>query len=153
VDRSTLLFFDASCLLAAAGSPSGGSGFLLGLCRRGLLRAAVSHPVLQEAERNLVKLPQPQAARLELFELLTQTSFVIALIPPERDTADYVAAVGEKDEHVLAATIACKAEFLVTLDKAFAAAVNAGQFNMEAVSPGEFIKQHLPLHPEFPGIR
>lgn len=52
IDRNTLLFFDASCLIAAAGSPTGGSGFLLALCARGLLRAACSQPVLVEAERN-----------------------------------------------------------------------------------------------------
>ncbi|MBI2942103.1 MAG: hypothetical protein HYY04_16860 [Chloroflexi bacterium] len=31
IDLTTILFFDASCLIAAAGSPTGGSGFLLSL--------------------------------------------------------------------------------------------------------------------------
>jgi len=67
IDRTTLLFFDASCLIAAAGSLSGGSGFLLALCQRGLLRGAISQPVLLETERNLLKkrgpteLPAPWA--------------------------------------------------------------------------------------------
>ena len=58
VDRFTLVFFDASCLIAAARSPSGGSGFLLWRCARDFLRAAVSHLVLLEAKTNIVaKLP------------------------------------------------------------------------------------------------
>lgn len=60
IDQTTLVFFDASCLIAAAGSPSGGSGFLLSLCRRGLLGAAVSQPVLLEAERNIGKRRGPE---------------------------------------------------------------------------------------------
>ncbi len=48
------MFFDASCLTAAAGSPEGGSGFLLRQCRRGFLTAAVSEAVLVEAERNVI---------------------------------------------------------------------------------------------------
>jgi hypothetical protein len=53
IDRNTLLFFDSTCLIAAAGSPSGGSGFLLSLCARGFLKTAVSQPVLLEAQRNI----------------------------------------------------------------------------------------------------
>ncbi|MEJ2354093.1 MAG: hypothetical protein P8Y03_30320, partial [Anaerolineales bacterium] len=53
IDRDTLLFFDASCLIAAAGSPSGGSGLLLSLCAREYLRASVSQAILLEAERNI----------------------------------------------------------------------------------------------------
>ena len=51
VDRSTQLFFDASCLIAGVGSQSGGSSFLLSLCAQGLLRGVVSQPVILEAER------------------------------------------------------------------------------------------------------
>jgi hypothetical protein len=53
IDGNTLLFFDASCLIAAAGSTSGGCGFLLSLCSRGFLKAALSQPVLLETQRNI----------------------------------------------------------------------------------------------------
>ena len=51
--RDSLLFFDATCLIAAAGSPSGGSGFLLSVCQSGFLNAFSSRSVLVEAERNI----------------------------------------------------------------------------------------------------
>jgi hypothetical protein len=53
IDQNTILFFDATCLIAASGSPDGGSGFLLSLCARQLLRGSISQPVLLEAERNI----------------------------------------------------------------------------------------------------
>jgi hypothetical protein len=53
VGRQTRLFFDASCLLAAAGSPGGGSGFLLSLVDRNFLKVVVSPGVLIEAARNV----------------------------------------------------------------------------------------------------
>jgi hypothetical protein len=41
IDQTTPIFFDASCLIAAAGSPTGGSGFLLSLCEKGHLQAVI----------------------------------------------------------------------------------------------------------------
>ena len=54
IDRNTLLFFDSSCLIAAPGSPNGGSDFLLLLCARGYLKAAISQPVLLEVQINIL---------------------------------------------------------------------------------------------------
>lgn len=53
LSQQTLLFFDASSLVAAAGSPTGGSAFLLLVCQKGFLRASSSQGVLIEAERNI----------------------------------------------------------------------------------------------------
>jgi hypothetical protein len=55
LDDTTPLFFDASCLVAASGSPNGGSGFLLLVCRQGQLTVVVSQPVLLEAARNVAE--------------------------------------------------------------------------------------------------
>ena len=80
IDRNTLIFFDASCLIAAAGSPSGGSGFLLALCLRRLIRGAVSQPVLLEAQRNI----QRKLGEEELnsfYRLLVLIPFILAPVP------------------------------------------------------------------------
>jgi hypothetical protein len=72
INAHTLIFFDASCLVAAAGSPAGGSGFLLTVCSRQLLKAAVSQPVLVETERNVIEQVRPEA--LDTFHRFVATT-------------------------------------------------------------------------------
>lgn len=152
VDSTTLLFFDASCLIAAAGSPSGGSGFLLSLCARGLLRGVVSQPVLLEAERNvLAKLSTEALERYHRQIVLTPLTLVS--LPPQTQQRRYQAIVGEKDAHVVAAALAAQASYLLTLDQPLAERVNQAGLPVQAFSPGEFIKTVLPHHVDYPSIR
>src|SRR5690349_21704771 len=102
IDRTTLLFFDASALVAAAGSPTGGSGFLLSVCERGFLRAVVSQPVLIEAERNVRENLRPEALG-RYHGYLRAVPLILAPVPMDRNRAWSVELVGEKDEHVLEA--------------------------------------------------
>ena len=149
VDNTTLLFFDASCLIAAAGSPSGGSGFLLSLCGRDLLQAAVSQPVLLEAERNIAAKLGPVA--LETYHrLVVVTPMTIVSLPPPAEQRQYRDIAGEKDEHVVAAAIVGEADFLLTLDKKLEERVNAANLPIRALSPGDFIKTVLVQHIEYP---
>jgi predicted nucleic acid-binding protein len=145
VDSSTLLFFDASCLIAAAGSAQGGSGFLLSLCRKRWLAAAVSHVVLLEAERNLAAKRGPrELARYH--ELLAQIPWVLAAVPEEKGQAAWSQLINPKDHHVIAATLACGAEYLLTLDRGLLREVEASALPIVALDPGTFIKRVLPEH-------
>ena len=117
IDRNVVLFFDASCLVAATGSPTGGSGFLLDCCRRGFLTGAVSHPVLVEVERNAALQLGPRA--MDAYHLLIATTPMrLAPVPPDPEGGPLAAIVGEKDAHVLAAALAVAASYLLTLDQA-----------------------------------
>src|SRR5438105_1328297 len=108
IDASTLLFFDASCLVAASRSPSGGSGFLLSLRRRYLLRAAVSPAILIEAERNVREnMTLEDLGRYH--GLVVVTPFVVIPVPPARTLARYAPMVTPKDAHVVAAALAAAA--------------------------------------------
>jgi predicted nucleic acid-binding protein len=152
IDHQTLLFFDASCLIAAAGSPTGGSGFLVSLCARHLLRGAVSQPVLLEAERNVREKLGSEA--LERYHrLLVLTPLDMIPIPPHRELVRCAGLVGEKDAHVLAAASAAEAPFLVTLDRRLAERINQLDLGIQAVSPGDFITTKLPGHPAYPSVR
>jgi predicted nucleic acid-binding protein len=148
LDRTTGLFFDASCLIAAAGSPSGGSGFLLSLCARGFLRGVVSQYVLLEAERNI-------QARLSLTALNTYHNFVatipllVASIPAPLPV---YSTINAKDAHVVAASVSASVSYLLTLDKRLMVEISAGQFPFQALAPGDFIKFVLPSHVDFPRI-
>jgi predicted nucleic acid-binding protein len=147
-DRSTRLFFDATCLVAAAGSPAGGSSFLLSLCQRGLLVAIVSRPVLIEARRNIAaKLPSLALDRyMELRRTVLRTLVPISVSLAKESYGNFVT---EKDAHVLAAALEAGARVLITLDRPLAQRVNEGHFGIAAMSPGDFIKSALPNHPDY----
>jgi predicted nucleic acid-binding protein len=147
VDRSTLVFFDASCIVAASASPNGGSGFVLSLCRRRLIRGAISDPVLEEVERNLASNFAPYVTGAYRRLMLT-VPLTIATVIGEDATEFWSAYVGEKDAHVVAAAESVGATFLLTLDKGLAAGTGHSSRPIRALSPGEFINTHLVNHPE-----
>jgi predicted nucleic acid-binding protein len=148
IDRNTLLFFDASCLIAASGSPSGGSSYLLSLCTAGLLRGAVSPLALLEAFRNIQSKMGQSAARA--FEaLLTGTPLIIGELPGEPDLIVFSQIVDRKDAHVLSACVQIGVDFLITLDKKLIVQVNDSLIRLQALSPGEFITAILPGHMDY----
>jgi predicted nucleic acid-binding protein len=147
LDRTTNLFFDASGLIAATGSPNGGSGFLLSLCARGFLRGVVSQYVL-EAERNI-------HARLGLTALNTYHHFVATiplLVASVPSPLPVYPTINAKDVHVVAASVSASVSYLLTLDKKLMVEISAGQFSFQALVPGDFIKSVLPSHVDFPRI-
>jgi predicted nucleic acid-binding protein len=152
IDRSTLVFFDSSCLIAAAGSPSGGSGFLLSLCARGFLKAAVSQPVLLEAQSNIQeKLGEEAIKRLQNF--LAIVPFSLAALPDETELKRLGKMINKKDVHVVAAALDIRASFLLALDKGLTLEVNKANLEIQAFSPGDFIKTILPSHVDYPSAR
>lgn len=151
-NRTTLIFFDASCIVAASGSPIGGSAFVLSLCWRRLLRGAVSYPVLEEAERNILsnfQLPTLEAYR----HLMLRTPLAMVSVIEPAATSFWGSHVGEKDAHVTAAAEAIGATFLLTLDKRLAAGVQRSGQTLQALSPGDFITARLIHHPERERLR
>lgn len=149
VDADTLLFFDASCLIVATGSPTGGSGFLTTLCQRHFLEGAVSSPVLTEARRNVREKLSAEALE-RYFRLVVLTPFRLVPVPPPRVLADCASLVGPKDAHVLAAALAV---YLLMLDKKLAERINGADSDVQAISPGDFIKTVLPRRPDYRSFR
>jgi predicted nucleic acid-binding protein len=143
IGRDTILFFDASCLIAAAGSPTGGSGFLLSICAKGLLRAAVSHPVLLEAQSN-IETKLGGAAVQRYINLLTIVPFSLARLPAQEELNRLKLFINSKDLHVVAAAVEVKAQFLLTLDKKLIKEINTTSLDVQASTPGDFIKKILP---------
>jgi predicted nucleic acid-binding protein len=151
IARSTALFFDASCLIAAAGSPTGGSGFLLSVCARGFLRALSSAPILLEAERNI--LAKRTTAVLQVHrQQIAATPIKLVSVPPESAVRRYRAEI-EEDAHVVAAAIAAGLEFLLTLDRPLIRRVQQARYPIRALTPGEFIETVLPNHVDYTSIR
>lgn len=149
IDRTTLLFFDASCLVAASRSPTGGSGFLLRLCALEFLKGAVSQAVLLEAERNISR-KFPLTVLTTYDQLLARTPLAIAPLPTASQQRRYRGLVSAKDEHVVASAIAVGAPYLLTLDQPLTRQVNQAKLPMQALSPAEFIETGLPHHADYP---
>lgn len=125
---------------------------MLSLCTRGLLRAAVSQPILLEAERNIRSKLRPESLDA-FYVLLAVVPMMVVQIPVGRDLEQFSALVGEKDEHVLAAAIQGEVDFVVTLDQALEARINRAAFPVQAFSPGGFIKTILVDHPAYGELR
>jgi len=68
------LFFDASVLIAAAHSPTSGSGYLLEACRRGRFKPVVTRLILIEAERS-IKAKLGEEDLLRFYQLLGLVDF------------------------------------------------------------------------------
>lgn len=152
VDDTTLVFFDASCLIAAAGSPTGGSGFLLSLCMRRLLRGAVSKAVLLEAERN-IRTKLKHQALCAYHDLLQSASLIIAPVPHVPKGTTWLQIVNTKDAHVVASTLVVKAPYMLTLDQQLGDEIERTALTTEAITPGDFIRIVLPHHVKFSTLR
>lgn len=152
IDRNTLLFLDSSCLVAAAGSPTGGSGFLLLLCARGYLKAAVSQPVLLETQKNIQSNLGDEATK-RFYNLLSIAPFTLASLPDTTEFTRLGKLVNKKDVHVVAAALEVRSPYLLTLDKGLSGDVNKANLEIQALSPGELIKSILPSHVDFPLVR
>jgi predicted nucleic acid-binding protein len=153
IDETTVLFFDSSCLIAGAGSPTGGSSLLLAICARGFLPGTVSHAVLAEAEGNILSNLPPHALTRYQREIL-RIPLTVAPIPSPAERKAAAPITGEKDAHVLASALHVGADYLITLDKRLADRIASHeQFSLRALSPGAFITGHLPTHPAYRSIR
>lgn len=152
IDSDTLIFFDASCLIAGTYSTSGGSRFLLELCRQGYLKGVISQPVLVEAERNI---EDKSGSKLltTYHDLLESIPFINASVPPAGQRQFDPEIVEAKDIHVLAAVLSVDAQYLVTLDQALKNNIDQADISPEAYTPGGFIKQVLVDHIDYPELR
>ena len=98
------LFIDASVFIAAAGSPEGGSSFVLRLCKQGHFRAVCTKLVLLEAERNIRRKLGAEAL-LRFYRDLAELDPLVEAPPSPEEIAACEPLVGEKDAHVLAAAL------------------------------------------------
>ena len=139
-----IVFLDASVLVAAAGSPSGGSALVIEVCWGHRFAAACSQRVLSEAQIN-IRGKLPAEAMVRFYQLLAALS--PALVPPTSaaEEAKYAAWVAPKDAHVIAAAVQSGAAFLLSLDRKHLVndEVRRAGLPLQVLTPGEFIQQIL----------
>ena len=136
------MFLDASVLVAAAGSPSGGSALAMEVCRGRPFRAALSARVLLEARMNIAgKFGEVELVRF--YQQLAGLDPEMVPHPPPGRLARCASLVGEKDAHVLAAALECGAAYLLTLDRRhlIGPAVQSAGLPVGVVTPGDFLRE------------
>lgn len=140
--RPDLVFLDASVMVAASRSPSGGSALAMEVCRGRRFRAAITVRVFLEARVNIAeKFREEELVRFYQQMAALRPEMVP---PPSAETlASGARLVGQKDAHVLAAALECGAGHLLTLDRRhlITPAVQSEGLPLKVVTPGEFLKE------------
>ncbi len=135
------LFLDASVLIAAAGSPEGGSALLLEVCRASKTRLLVTRLALREAQRNIQR-KLDDTALLRFYKLIVEVGLQIIPTPTSEELNAATEVVAAKDAHVLAGARTGKATHLITLDRKhfLRAKQKEGILPIIACTPGEFLE-------------
>ncbi|MDA1349333.1 MAG: PIN domain-containing protein [Chloroflexi bacterium] len=138
----SLVFLDASVLVAASRSPSGGSAAAIEVCRGNRFRAAISTQVILEARVNVAaKFGEPELVRF--YQQVASMNPEMASPPSSQRLAECSLLTSEKDAHVLAAALDCGAAYLLTLDRRhlITQAVLTAGLPLRAITPGDFLRQ------------
>ena len=136
-----IVFLDASVVVAASRSPTGGSSVALEVCSGRLYRAVMTRLVLQETLVNVTK-KFGEAELLRLYKLLARVNLDIVPPPTPASLDQCKPLTGPKDAHVLAAALDCGARYLLTLDRRHllnSRVLTAG-LPVEAMTPGDFLE-------------
>ena len=103
-------FVDASVLVAAVLSPTGGASAHLEMAIRGRVDLLISDDIVEEVKRNVPKLADKFGALLEL------VPFSYVSVTPE-DVSAALSYTVAKDAHVVAAAKKAAVDYLVTFDE------------------------------------
>jgi predicted nucleic acid-binding protein len=136
------LFLDASVLIAASGSPTGGSPLVLTLCGHRLARAVSSRLVLLEAERN-IRDKLGDDALVRFYQQIAGLDLDLAEGPTSQEIAAQSQIIDPKDAHVLAAALKGEVEVLLTLDRKhfFSPLVLRAGLPFLIETPGTFLRR------------
>jgi len=140
--RRVLVFLDASVLVAASRSLTGGSALVLEVCSGRRFRGALTNRVLLEARKNIsLKFGEEELVRL--YRLLAALDPEMVPAPPLERIRACGGLIAEKDAHVLAGALECKAGYLVTLDRRhfLTPALLAADLPTRLLTPGDFLRE------------
>ena len=147
------VFLDANVYFAGSASPTGASALILQLILKGRLEAVASRLVLREAERNLRRKRPPKDLKA-FHRFLKRAKLHVIPTPPETAWKLYEGIIHPKDVPVLAAAVASKAAYLITLDRRhfLTKTVMENVPEMTILTPGDFlgelVRQAAPASPK-----
>jgi len=136
------VFLDANVYFAGSASPTGGSAFILQLILKGRIEVTASRLVLREAECNLRRKRPPKDLKA-FHQFLKRAKLQVIPTPPETAWRKYEGVIHPKDVPVLAAAVASKAAYLITLDRRhFMTKTVSGKVpGLVILTPGDFLRE------------
>ncbi len=136
------VFLDANVYFAGSASPTGASALILQWALKGRIEVTASRLVLREAERNLRRKRPPKDLKA-FHQFLKQAKLRVIPTPPEPAWTKYEGVIHPKDVPVLAAAVASKATYLITLDRRhfLTKAVSDKVQALVILTPGDFLRE------------
>lgn len=136
------VFFDASVIIAALLSPSGGSSILINYARQKLLIGITSQTVIEEIIEE-DKFEKIQKTKEEIEKFIAESQLLVrkALNPTEID--QYEGQIDLEDAHLIAGAKLTSCEYLVSLDKKhlLRADIKKKFLPLKIVSPKELLEE------------
>lgn len=108
------IFFDASVIIAALLSASGGSAKLSRLVKDKTIIGVTSQTVLDEVKKHQRKIKRSEK---EIDRLIIDNSFLVSERIKKSETGKYVGRIDQNDAHLIAGANLTHCEYLTTLDK------------------------------------
>ena len=108
------VYFDASVIIAALLSSTGGSAKLIQFSKIKAITGITSQTIINEIENRSVKLKK---SKKEIRQFIKDSSLLVRERITSQENKEYEDVVDKEDAHVVAGAHLTKCEYLVTLDK------------------------------------
>ncbi len=138
------VFFDASVIIAALLSPTGGSSLLLHYTKQKRIRGIISQTVIEEiVDKDKLKKLRRSKETIELF--IAQSGLIVREAITADEIISYQGQIDIEDAHLVAGAILTKCSHLVTLDKKHLLRKEIQQkfLPLTIVSPKDLLKEIL----------
>ena len=110
------VFFDASVIIAALLSPTGGSSLLFQYLKEEKIIGIISQTVVDEVIEE-DKLDRIKKTRKEIQQFVARSRLIVREAITIEEIAPYQGQIEAEDAHLIAGAKLTKCEYLVTLDK------------------------------------
>lgn len=144
-ERKLVLFADASVIVAATLSPSGGSFRLFRESASGNIMLVTNHYAIDETAEVLQK-KYPQHI-LRLKQIPSWSRIKIFKYPTQKTVSKYLNIINAEDAPILAGAAKAKTQFLITLDRKdfFTTALQQSKLPFLITTPRDFFQQYYPF--------
>lgn len=136
------VYFDASVIIAALLSPTGGSAQLFKLIKAGVIDGITSLTVIQEILEE-DKSKRIKKSKEEIEQFIAESGLIVREVITALEIVPYQTQVDVEDAHLIAGAVLTKCTHLVTLDKKHLLREDIKQkfLPLRIVSPKEILEE------------